>query len=318
MADYAKRMTYDKKTLYLDLKENSQVVGNGGFAKIIVQNGQIRLTINICGLHKTDTFATDIFFNKVNKPIPIDSIHIKEGRSVYSRLFTADELHSMGVEWDKIYSMYIKIDDSRMLEAIINPDALLGAEESPVEEEDENVLEIKKDKEEPVIETDEVKIDVVRIEEAIEEKEVNKTDKLDVDTDHVIIEKVSENNNNIYEDKWKQLESVFPHIHPFGDDRDFLSVKPRDFVVLTKEYQPLAGNSFLLHGFYNYNHVILGKMQSISGGNINGESYYIGVPGVYYEREKAVAVMFGFDSFECNREPATIGTFGYYMKKVEI
>ena len=88
--------------------------------------------------------------------------------------------------------------------------------------------------------------------------------------------------------------------------------------MLTKEYQPLSGNSFLLHGFYNYNHIILGKLQDSNDECTGSANYYIGVPGVYYEREKAVAIMFGFNSFECNREPATTGTFGYYMKKVEI
>ena len=84
-------------------------------------------------------------------------------------------------------------------------------------------------------------------------------------------------------------------------------------MVLTREYQPLANNSFLLHGFYNYHHVILGKIEEQGQ-----ESIYLGVPGVYHEREKVVAVMFGFDSFECAREPAETGTFGYYMKQVEI
>ena len=44
--------------------------------------------------------------------------------------------------------------------------------------------------------------------------------------------------------------------------------------------------------------------------------YYIGVPGSYYEKEKQVAVMFGFESFECEEEPARYGDFGYYMMKV--
>ena len=102
-------------------------------------------------------------------------------------------------------------------------------------------------------------------------------------------------------------------IHPFGDEKQYLSVAPKDFVVLTRQYQPLANNSFLLHGFYNYHHIILGRIPR-SG----QEQFYLGVPGVFYEREKAVAIMFGFESFECAKEPAETGTFGYYMKRVEI
>ena len=74
-----------------------------------------------------------------------------------------------------------------------------------------------------------------------------------------------------------------------------------------------ANNSFLLHGYYNYHHLILTKVEQ------RGESlYYIGVPGAFYEREKQVAVMFGFESFECAEEPAQAGDFGYYMMRTEL
>ena len=46
--------------------------------------------------------------------------------------------------------------------------------------------------------------------------------------------------------------------------------------------------------------------------------YYIGVPGNFYEREKQVARMFGFESFEGTREPAWEGDFGYYLIAVEL
>ena len=48
-----------------------------------------------------------------------------------------------------------------------------------------------------------------------------------------------------------------------------------------------------------------------------GKSFHLGVPGSFYEREKMVAVMFGFEGFECNG-PVEIGKFGYYMRRVEL
>lgn len=116
-----------------------------------------------------------------------------------------------------------------------------------------------------------------------------------------------------YEDKWEQLCHTYPVVHPFGDEREYLSVTPAEFVVLRQEYHAMVHNSFLLHGFYNYRHVILGKIRAAGG-----ENYYLGVPGVYYEREKAAAEMFGFEAFEGKQSPAEPGTFGYYMKRVEI
>ena len=48
------------------------------------------------------------------------------------------------------------------------------------------------------------------------------------------------------------------------------------------------------------------------------QNYYVGVPGSFFEREKQVAIMFGFESFECEKEPAQAGDFGYYMMRVKL
>ncbi len=117
------------------------------------------------------------------------------------------------------------------------------------------------------------------------------------------------------EDKWEQLQRCYKTMHPFGDDRVFLSVEPKDFIILRAPYQRLVNNSFLLHGFYNYRHMILGPDKEIGEGE--GTCFYLGVPGTYFEREKMVAIMFGFEGFECGG-PVEVGKFGYYMRKVEL
>ena len=106
---------------------------------------------------------------------------------------------------------------------------------------------------------------------------------------------------------------MYPEIHPFRDSREYLSIAPKDFVVLCKEYQKLVHNSFLLHGYYNYRHLILGRIRQK-----DAWQYYIGVPGNFYDREKMVAEMFGFEAFEGEKESASPGDNGYYMKRVEI
>lgn len=112
----------------------------------------------------------------------------------------------------------------------------------------------------------------------------------------------------LYENKWEQLLSTYERIHPYGDNRVYVKLEPKDFIVLRENYQHLVNNSFLLHGFYNYRYLILGK---------EGD-FYLGVPGVFYEREKMVALMFGFEAFECEGGEAEEGKFGYYLRKVEL
>ena len=111
------------------------------------------------------------------------------------------------------------------------------------------------------------------------------------------------------EDKWEQILDTFDNIHPYGDERAYVKLELKDFIILSGKYQHLVNNSFLLHGFYNYRHIILGK---------EGEVYYLGVPGVFYEREKMVALMFGFEAFECESGESKAGEFGYYLRKVEL
>ena len=113
--------------------------------------------------------------------------------------------------------------------------------------------------------------------------------------------------------KWEQLNRIYPKIQPFGDVREYLSIAPCDFVILSEHYQEMVQNSFLLHGYYNYGHLILTKIKEGIDDN-----YYLGVPGVYYEREKKAALLFGFEGFEGDGNAVQDGSFGYYMKRVEI
>lgn len=275
---------YEKKTAYFDLIEDGERIGNAGFVKVIINNGQMRLTINITGLHKTDTLKTELRFVKEKTEIAIDVIQIREGRCIYSRLFTEDELILLDARWEKIHGVCMHLGERRILRAKISTAVQVSANNGVGENEAQ--------------------------ENEVYENEISGN----VEAMSVSAKKQP----LIHDDKWMQLEDMFPHIHPFGDEREFLSIKPKDFVILTGNYQSLANNSFLLHGFYNYHHIILGKLPYVQNNTQNAYEFYIGVPGVFYEREKAVALMFGFESFECENKTAKAGDFGYYMKRVEI
>lgn len=113
-------------------------------------------------------------------------------------------------------------------------------------------------------------------------------------------------NENIF----ARLKELFPSVHPFEkvENKEYLSITPREIEFFKKEYIPLVNNSFLLHGYQNYKYLILGR-------DLDLDVYTIGVPGVYYEKEEMMAKMFGFDKFlpALNGEVAQ-GSFGYYTK----
>lgn len=85
--------------------------------------------------------------------------------------------------------------------------------------------------------------------------------------------------------------------------------------LIRREWQ-LANNSFLLHGYYNYHHLVFLQ---------EGETLYLGVPGVYSEKERRAAQAFGFPGFinyeeemmelkDGDRE--TNPDFGYWCRQV--
>lgn len=388
---------YEKRILYFDEIENGRKVRNAGFTKLILQGEQCRLSVNISGLHKTDTIKCDLMLLEDEKEVTINRIDLQQGRCSYSCLLTREQMGEKGIQLEDAYGICVRLSEQRFLKAVwrerrmdepqaaeevvdANERKSFGAEteakdaaavmseiqeapkaremteeqptfevggmpadrsaaqirEMPGAEKEPEVHEVSEMPQEPEVQR-ELKMYIIpekqelseaqKQSERYEMPQTQQTTEIGQPTE---VQKPTEVQADMYErperdetarvsskrisdDKWQQLERVFPLIHPFGDEREYLSIAPKDFIVLTREYQALANNSFLLHGFYNYHHIILGKIP------LKGKDrFFLGVPGVFYEREKAVAVMFGFESFECAKEPADTGTFGYYMKRVEI
>lgn len=78
----------------------------------------------------------------------------------------------------------------------------------------------------------------------------------------------------------------------------------------------IANNSFLLHGFYNYHHLLYVE----EDGNV-----LIGVPGIFHEREQEAASAFGFPEFRRltnneiqleENEKNTYEDFGYWCRQI--
>ena len=65
-------------------------------------------------------------------------------------------------------------------------------------------------------------------------------------------------------------------------------ISRQDLSRLPRKEWRIANNSFLLHGFYNYHHLLYIE----EDGKI-----WVGVPGIYHEKEEAAAKNFGFPEF---------------------
>ncbi|MDE7298368.1 MAG: hypothetical protein K2N94_06005, partial [Lachnospiraceae bacterium] len=103
-------------------------------------------------------------------------------------------------------------------------------------------------------------------------------------------------------------------MYPF-DDSEFergVRMEPQDIGMLPKALWKLAGNSFLLHSFYTYQHLLFTRKRQKEG-NV----CFLMLPGIYNEREQHMAQMFGFTRFRpVKRQPLENGAFGYWYMEV--
>jgi hypothetical protein len=91
-------------------------------------------------------------------------------------------------------------------------------------------------------------------------------------------------------------------------------IQRSDLSTLPRRYWNIANNSFLMHGYHNYNHLMLVEE--------NGH-FWIGVPGLYTTREARAAELFGFPQFTQSHveqmeldteEKDTAENFGYWCR----
>lgn len=115
----------------------------------------------------------------------------------------------------------------------------------------------------------------------------------------------------------KHLPEVFyqfPPMYPFEDDEmtDCVRIEPQDIGRLPMESWILANNSFLLHSYYSYRHLLLARRCCNSG-----YEYVLCVPGICQSREQFMAAMFGFCDFKpVKHVEDKTGEFGYWYMPV--
>lgn len=112
------------------------------------------------------------------------------------------------------------------------------------------------------------------------------------------------------EEKEPAPELKAAEMYPFEDDEMVWcrQIEPEDFSSLPMACWRLGNNSFVLHGYYNYRHLLYAS---------DGDRCYIGVPGQYHRKEQYLARQFGFPRFKgTKRKRTTMGDFGYWLQEI--
>ncbi len=305
---------YEKKIVYLSHYAQGTRTASAGFVRALGEHGGCMLDIHIKGGGQMPDGDYPLFLLLRTRKIPWGTVAAKDGSVRTGRRISLKQKRAF-VEGESfpeedLCGVLVLLDYGQQIAGYWKqPDASVLSWENQEE---------KKGREAPA----ETEIHVAAREVPAEGGKTRKTAPQSPKTDRpdpVYREEIPQmpeiSADNTLEDKWQQLQRCYKRVHPFGDERVFVSIEPKDFIILHSSCQKLVNNSFLLHGYYNYRHLILGPDREL--GSRYKTCYYLGVPGAYFEREKMVAVMFGFEGFECSGA-VEIGKFGYYMRRVEL
>lgn len=270
---------YDRKIIYLHRYEGEMDKGNVGYIKQENRNGICSFWVSLMNL--PPSYQSDTELVVLPSEYTVCKVHIKDGKGQGMAVFEEKYLEDANVIYKDISSYRIEVTKEI---------CILGEVSLPKKTREEVV---------PLDKPAEETINTEEIEAATIPEEVLET------VDFV-------KRQEVYKSKWEQLKSGRKKVNLMGKESDYVQITPNDMIALSNPYHSLVNNAFLLHGYYNYKHLILGPAKG------NKSNFFIGVPGNFYKQEVNAARMFGFEYFENGGDKVEVGDFGYYMKKVKL
>lgn len=127
-------------------------------------------------------------------------------------------------------------------------------------------------------------------------------------------EAVPEQTNTPAEEEMKEVEEIDSYISP--RNITYEKIQRQDISRLPRKEWRIANNSFLLHGYRNYHHLLYMEEDGV---------VWLGVPGVFHEKEQVAANAFGFTEFRRitdadlkleENEKNTYEDFGYWCRQI--
>lgn len=306
---------YKRFVSYLYCYDNGIKKNNIGYARVETRRGQCKITIHIKLLSLSHAVLdTYLFYRKGNSIIglPLCPLNVKNSVGDCQAVISSDKVVGSNLPFSMISGIIITVSKSRLLgtewdDLPILP-SVFQTESEANDCENVSAADLSLVAE-PVAEPA-MKESVV--EESAEEKP-SPEEPLAVKT------ALSENS-----------ASAPPSIE--SSITNYLLIDPAYIDHLSPEYNGLKQNSFLLHGYESYRHLILAKWlvsspkltaaDTATSENSPGLEdldifYQLGVPGIYSDREKSIAEKFGFAEFKTTKNtPLRYGDFGYWLVPV--
>lgn len=347
-------MDYQRLVSYIYSYPEGVKGRNVGFAKALVHQGQFKLSISLRGV-KTDSPEMFGIYMMVTdggyRLIKLGECLVKVGQMEYSGVFNPDNINETGYGFKDICGLAVAREDARYdcmmsmwKDEDVTPDMLVFSgmdakkqveagivikERMRQSEEKERGQQMSESvlaeslRSEPVSpelaesQTAESQTGVTAesvSDTATEDiKAAGAAAKIPAETQH--LQQKAHRADATQTDPFEKLFVRADYIDAFDDDYfyDCIEVSPEMLKCLNQNEIDIAGNSFLLHGYYNFRHILCGRVRD----NLDNTKYFIGVPGMYCNRERYMASMFGFNNFKkSHRSDYANPYFGYWYQEI--
>lgn len=315
---------------------------NVGFAKAEVRNGQFKLAVSLKGVY-TDTPEVFGVYFMVDKEksqtgafslLKIGTVMVNQGIGQYQDILNPSNINQSQYTFDEVSGIAVAREDNRFYmmfslweDCALDSSAVKfledgykkpGAERVPEETaEQKETEEAEEELSEQSQSIREVEAEILKACQAADEDTVTcEPEEADLVQEIKVMESTIP--EKVQPCKKDGFESVFDNadfIDAFDDDYyyDCVEVSPETLKKLPIEDEAVINNSFLVHGYFNFRHILFGRVRE----NDNNTRYFIGVPGMYCNRERFMASMFGFNNFKkSHRSDYTNPYFGYWYQEI--
>lgn len=329
-------MDYQRLVSYIYSYPEGVKGRNVGFAKALVHQGQFKLSISLRGV-KTDSPEMFGIYMMVTdggyRLIKLGECLVKMGQMEYNGIFNPDNIDETGYGFKDICGLAVAREDARYdcmmsmwKDEDVTPDMLVFSGMDAKKQVEAGIvikerMRQSEEKERGQQMSESVLAESLRSEPVRPESSESQTAESQMAQAEPAVSAgrpqtvQSKQADATQTDPFEKLFVRADYIDAFDDDYfyDCIEVSPEKLKCLNQNEIDIAGNSFLLHGYYNFRHILFGRVRD----NLDNTKYFIGVPGMYCNRERYMASMFGFNNFKkSHRSDYANPYFGYWYQEI--
>ena len=297
---------FHRMVTYLYLYEGNYKTRNIGYAKIEKRDAECRVEIHMKNTGLKDCSVPVYFYTRNSDDFPgilLGSVPLAHGAGDFQELLASADISGTGYDISCIKGIFLPVSEHEMILSQWDDDSFHR----------NNFI--------PVSDISETKVSAPEVHapktSALEEDTAIPSEPIDLKAAEAA-PTPSCQDSDVSDTLSPRLDFIiknFPDAHPFPSEDSFewVQLELKDLRLFPKPYWYLGNNSFLLHGFFNYHHLLLGRKK-----DAQPCQWVMGIPGVFQNPERVMAALFSFPEFRSTSESdVKTGQFGYWLRPLE-